>query len=415
VAFLSILIALLYVGMGDCFMDQLAIHGGVPVRGKMLPYGKQWIDEADIAEVVKVLRGDFITQGPSIDAFEQKVAEYAGARYAVAFCNGTAALHGACYAAGIGPGDEVITSPLTFAASSNCVLYQGGTPVFADIDPLTYNLDYEKVLQKVTANTKALIVVDYTGQPAQMDRFRELARSRGLTLIEDAAHSLGASYQGRKIGTWADMTMFSFHPVKHVTTGEGGVIVTDNEKYYKSMLLFRSHGITKDPAEMMDNQGPWYYEMQALGYNYRMTDMQAALGTSQMGKLDGLVARRREIAALYNQAFSELSGVITPYQAPGTESSWHLYMLRLRLDRLKASRKEVFEALRGENIGVHVHYIPVHLQPYYRSLGFKQGECPNAEALYEELLTIPLFPLMDNEDVHDVIKAVSKVLEYYKL
>jgi UDP-4-amino-4,6-dideoxy-N-acetyl-beta-L-altrosamine transaminase len=381
----------------------------------MLPYGKQWIDDEDIAAVAEVLRGDFVTQGPNIELFEQYIAEYTGARYAVAFCNGTAALHGACHAAGIGPGDEVITSPITFLASSNCVLYQGGKPVFGDIDPLTYNLDPAKAADKLTRSTKAIIPVDYTGQPADMRSFMKLAQSNGLVVIEDAAHSLGATYHGHKVGTLADMTMFSFHPVKHVTTGEGGIIVTDNEDYYRKMMLFRNHGMTKDPGEMIDNHGPWYYEMQTLGFNYRMTDMQAALGLSQMRKLDNFLERRRKIVSLYNHAFSEMSGVEIPYQAPGTESAWHLYMLKLVPGQLKATRKEVFEALRAENIGVHVHYIPVHLQPYYRRLGYRSGEYPIAESLYECLLTIPLFPLMTDEDVHDVIVAVNKVLEHYRV
>ena len=394
-------------------MSELALYGGKPARDTLLPYGQQWIDEEDIAQVVQVLRGEYLTQGPAILAFEQKVSDYVGARYAVAFCNGTAALHGACFAAGIGPGDEVITTPITFLASSNCVLYQGGTPVFADVLPDTYNIDPRKIEEKIKTRTKAIIPVDYTGQPADMVRIRELAAKHGLIVIEDAAHSLGAKFQGKSVGTLADMTMFSFHPVKHVTTGEGGVIVTDNKEFYEKMLLFRSHGVTREPGKLLEQQGPWYYEMHALGYNYRMTDMQAALGISQMGKLDNFLERRREIIQLYNQAFAEMKGVILPHQHPEAESAWHLYMLQLDLGSINVTRKEVFEALRAENIGVNVHYIPVHLQPYYKGLGHKKGDCPVAEHLYEGLLTLPLYPKMKNEDVHDVIKAVNKVVGYY--
>ncbi|MDQ0089905.1 UDP-4-amino-4,6-dideoxy-N-acetyl-beta-L-altrosamine transaminase [Paenibacillus anaericanus] len=385
-----------------------------PVRSTLLPYGQQWIDEQDIEAVVKVLRGDFITQGPAIEAFETKVANYVGAKYAVAYTNGTAALHGACFAADIGQGDEVITTPITFLASSNCVLYQGGTPVFADIDINTYNIDLLDIESKITERTKAIIAVDFTGQPVEIDRISMLARDRNLVLIQDAAHSLGASYAGRKVGAWADMTMFSFHPVKHITTGEGGVITTDNEQYYRKLLMFRSHGMTRNPKELIRNEGPWYYEMQELGYNYRMTDMQAALGLSQMDKLDGFVARRREIAALYNESFSSLQGLIVPKQHSNAESSWHLYVLRWLPEFFNGDRKDIFQALRDENIGVNVHYIPVYLQPYYKELGYQPGLCPNAETYYDTVITLPLFPRMKEADMADVITAVKKVYARFK-
>lgn len=358
--------------------------------------------------MVQVLRGDFITQGPAIQAFERKVAEYVGAKYAVAFTNGTAALHGACFAAGIGQGDEVITTPITFLASSNCVLYQGGTPVFADIDMDTYNVDPAEIESKITERTKAIIAVDFTGQPVEIDRISMLAHDRNLVLIQDAAHSLGASYAGRKIGSWADMTMFSFHPVKHVTTGEGGIITTDNERYYERLLLFRSHGMTREPEKLTRTDGPWYYEMQELGYNYRMTDMQAALGASQMDKLDDFITRRREIAASYNEFFSKLPGLVVPKQHPTVESSWHLYVIRWLPEYFAADRRAIFEALRAENIGVNVHYIPVYFQPYYRNLGFQPGLCPNAEEYYNTAITLPLFPKMTDRDVADVLAAVKK-------
>ncbi|CAM4521193.1 MULTISPECIES: UDP-4-amino-4,6-dideoxy-N-acetyl-beta-L-altrosamine transaminase [Paenibacillus] len=384
-----------------------------PVRATLLPYGQQWLDEQDIEAVVQVLRGDFITQGPAIQAFERKVAEYVGAKYAVAFTNGTAALHGACFAAEIGPGDEVITTPITFLASSNCVLYQGGTPVFADIDMDTYNVNPSEIESKITERTKAVIAVDFTGQPVEIDRISMLAHDRNLVLIQDAAHSLGASYAGRKIGSWADMTMFSFHPVKHVTTGEGGIITTDDDRYYERLLLFRSHGMTREPEKLTRTDGPWYYEMQELGYNYRMTDMQAALGASQMDKLDDFIARRREIAATYNEFFSTLPGLVVPKQHPMAESSWHLYIIRWLPEYFAADRRAIFEALRAENIGVNVHYIPVYLQPYYRKLGFPTGLCPNAENYYNTAVTLPLFPKMTDHDVADVQAAVKKVYDRY--
>lgn len=381
-----------------------------PIRDTLLPYGKQWLDEADKEAVMSVLNSDFITQGPRIEAFERKAADYVGTKYAVAFCNGTAALHGACYAAGIGPGDEVITTPVTFLASSNCVLYMGGIPVFADIHPDTYNIDPDKIAAAITDKTKAIIPVDFTGQPAEMDRIMMIARDRGLTVIQDAAHSLGASFGGHRVGTFADMTMFSFHPVKHITTGEGGMIVTNNEQHYRKLLMFRNHGMTRDSSLMQGNDGPWYYEMLDLGFNYRMTDIQAALGLSQMDKLDEFVARRREIAEAYNRAFQPLHGLKTPYQHPSAASSWHLYVLRWA-HREGVTRREIFEALRAENIGVNVHYIPIYRQPYYRSLGYTSEGYPESERYYEEALSLPIFPRMTDEDVEDVIEVVQYVYD----
>ncbi|UOE55169.1 UDP-4-amino-4,6-dideoxy-N-acetyl-beta-L-altrosamine transaminase [Cytobacillus oceanisediminis] len=382
-------------------------------RDTYLPYGKQWIDEEDIEAVVKVLKGDYLTTGPAIQAFEQKVAEYVGAKFAVAFSNGTAALHGACFAAGIGNGDEVITTPMTFAASANCVLYQGGTVVFADIDPKTYNIDPNEIANKITKNTKAIIPVDFTGQPVELDKIHELAKKHDLVVIEDAAHAIGAEYKGKKVGSLSDMTMFSFHPVKHVTSGEGGMIVTNNKKYYEKLLQFRSHGITRDTELMQENHGPWYYEMQFLGYNYRMTDFQAALGCSQMDKIDMFVEKRKEIVAKYNQAFQEIPEVITPFQNESGDSSWHLYIIRLNLDDLSVGRKDIFEALQKQNVGVNVHYIPVHLLPFYQGLGYSKGSLPNAEKLYEEIISLPLFPAMTDQDVEDVISIFTQTVKTY--
>ncbi len=384
------------------------------MRKSYLPYGRQSIDEQDISAVISVLKSDYLTTGPAVPKFEKKVAEYVGAKYAVAFSNGTAALHGACFAAGIGEGDEVITTPMTFAASANCVLYQGGTVVFADIDPLTFNIDPEEIRKKITANTRAIIPVHFSGQPVDLDSIHRIAKENNLIVIEDAAHALGAKYKERKIGSISDMTMFSFHPVKHITTGEGGVITTNSKKYYQKLIQFRSHGITRDSELLKENHGPWYYEMQFLGYNYRMTDIQAALGRSQIDKLDIFIERRKIIVEAYNEAFKDIAELQTPYQKTGIDSSWHLYILKLNIEFLNVSRKEFFEELLKLNIGVNVHYIPVHTLPYYQDLGYKIGSLPKAEKLYEEIISLPLFPLMQDQDIQDVIDAVKYVVEKVK-
>lgn len=378
-------------------------------RASFLSYGKQQIDEDDIAAVVETLRSPFLTQGPKVEEFEQAVAKYVGAKYAVAFSNGTTALHGACYVAGIGTGDEVITTPITFAATSNAVLYCGGTPVFADIDECTYNLDPKEVEKKITSKTKAIMPVDFTGQPVNLDAIMEIANSHNLLVIEDGAHSLGANFKGRKIGSQADMTMFSFHPVKPITTGEGGIITTNSEVFYEKLKLFRSHGISKTPYAI--EQGDWYYEMTELGFNYRMCDIQAALGVSQMHKVDGFIKRRREIAALYNKKLATVPGIILPEQLEETESGWHLYMIQLDSQVLKKSRKEIFTEMREQNIGVHVHYIPVYWQPYYRELGYERGLCPVAEKWYEQALTLPIYPGMMDEDVEDVVGTLRALVK----
>lgn len=378
-------------------------------RSTFLSYGKQQIDEDDITAVVETLRSPFLTQGPKVEEFEQAVADYVGAKYAVAFSNGTAALHGACYAAGISDGDEVITTPITFVATSNAVLYCGGTPVFADIDERTYNLEPLDIEKKITSKTKAIMPVDFTGQPADIDAIMDIAKGHNLVVIEDGAHSLGASYKGRKIGSQADMTMFSFHPVKPITTGEGGIITTNNEEYYEKLKLFRSHGIQKTPYAV--EQGDWYYEMIELGFNYRMNDIQATLGLSQMKKLDGFIERRREIAALYNEKLTNIPGVILPEQLEGTASGWHLYMIQLDQKVLGKSRREIFDEMREMNIGVHVHYIPVYWQPYYQGLGYAKGICSVAEKWYAQALTLPIHPMMTNEDVLDVVEALKETMK----
>ncbi|MGE7110267.1 UDP-4-amino-4,6-dideoxy-N-acetyl-beta-L-altrosamine transaminase [Lysinibacillus sp. NPDC047702] len=370
-----------------------------------LSYGRQAIDEEDIQVVVETLRSPFLTQGPMVQQFEQGIAEYVDAKYAVAFCNGTAALHAACYAAGVREGDEVITAPITFAASANCVRYMGGTVVFADIDARTYNIDPIEVKKKITSHTKAIIPVDFTGQPADMDAIMDIAREYNLVVIEDGAHSLGAEYKGKKVGTQADMTMFSFHPVKPITTAEGGIIVTNNEEYYRKLQLFRSHGIAH--TEYSANQGGWYYEMTDLGYNYRMTDLQAALGLSQLKKLDAFIKQRREIATLYTESFQNEEKIIIPQQLERTKSGWHLYMVQLE----GVSRKFIFEQMRALNIGVHVHYIPVYWHPYYQQLGYQRGLCPKAESWYEKALTLPIHPRMTTEDLAIIVSNLKELLE----
>lgn len=394
--------------------NKLAINGGKPIRDTYLSYGRQCIDEKDIESVVEVLKGDYLTTGPKVAEFEKKVADYVGAKYAVAVSNGTAALHTACYAAGIEDGDEVLVSAITFAASSNCVLYCGGKPVFVDLDPKTYNIDVNKIEEKITSKTKAIIPVDLTGQSVDMDKILEIAKRHNLIVIEDAAHALGSEYKGKKVGTMADMTEFSFHPVKPITTGEGGVIVTNSKEYYDKMMLFRSHGITRDSELITENHGPWYYEQVCLGYNYRITDLQCALGVSQMEKLDAFIERRREIVKIYNDALKELEEVEIPFESKFSNSGWHIYVIALNLNKLSVGRKEIFEALQKENIGVNVHYLPVYLHPYYQKLGYKKGECPIAEDLYNRMITIPLFSAMSNEDAESVIQGIKKAISYYR-
>lgn len=369
-----------------------------------IPYGRQSIDEKDIEAVVQVLRSDYLTTGPKISEFEKKVADYVGAKYAVAVNSGTAALHIACLAAGIGRGDEVITTPITFAASSNCILYCGGTPVFADIDENTYNLDPQEVEKKITDRTKAIIPVHFTGQPCDMDALAEIADRHNLLIIEDAAHALGASYKNKRIGSISDMTCFSFHPVKPITTGEGGMVTTNNEELYKRLVLFRSHGITRDESLLTANPGGWYYEQLELGYNYRITDISCALGISQMDKLEGFIEKRKVIAKRYNEAFKVKDGIKTPWQLPGSESGWHLYMIQL----MDKDRKEVFDELRSDGIGVNVHYIPVYKHPYYRKNGYEHICCKNAERFYERAISLPIFPALTGEQQQYVIDKVLR-------
>ncbi|AEV70512.1 UDP-4-amino-4,6-dideoxy-N-acetyl-beta-L-altrosamine transaminase [Acetivibrio clariflavus] len=382
---------------------------------RFIPYGRQWIEEDDIQAVVEVLKGDYLTTGPKIKEFEDKLAQYTGAKYAVAVSNGTAALHAACFAAGIKEGDEVITTPITFAASANCILYMGAKPVFADIDPKTYNIDPKDIEAKITEKTKAIIPVHFTGLPCDMDEILKIAKKYNLVVIDDGAHALGTTYKDRKVGSMTDMTTFSFHPVKHITTGEGGAITTNDEDYYRSLTLFRTHGITRNEKELIRSKEPWYYEQQFLGYNYRITDIQAALGISQINKLDRFLGLRKEYVRRYNEAFGGLDTVDIPFQPDFADSAWHLYIIRLKLEKLDCSRKQIFEELQSRNIGVNVHYIPVYYHPYYSQLGYKKGICPNAEDLYERIITLPLFPKMEEEDVQYIISNVKEVLQKHAL
>ncbi len=382
---------------------------------KYIPYAQQWIEEEDIEEVKEVLKGDWLTTGPKVDEFEEKFAEYVDSRYAVAVSSGTAALHAASFAAGIDEGDEAIVPPMTFAASANCVLYQGGTPVFVDIDRKTYNIDPEKSESKISDDTEAIIPVDYTGQPCEIDRVMEIAEKHDLTVIEDASHALGATHKDRKIGSIADMSVFSFHPVKHITTGEGGMVTTDSKELYEKLKQFRNHGITKDEEKLQkDDAGPWFYEQQCLGYNYRLNDMQCALGINQLNKIDRFLKRRKEIAESYTEFFEDLRGVVPPYQKDHSESAWHLYVIRLNLEELTVNRRKIFNEFLDKELGVQVHYIPVYYHPYYRELGYEKGLCPNSEWLYDRIISIPLYPKMNDEDVEEVKKRIQSVIEKYQ-
>lgn len=394
-------------------MEKPAIHGGTPVREKMIYYGRQCIEEDDIRSVTATLQSDFLTCGPKVAALEKRLCEVTGARYASAVSNGTAALHCACIAAGIGPGDEVITSPMTFAASANCILYCGGTPVFADIDPKTYNISPESIRRCITPRTKAVIAVDYTGQAVAHREIAAICKEHGLLFIEDAAHAIGTLYDGKPVGSLADMTCFSFHPVKTVTSGEGGAVTTNSPSLAQKLVLAHMHGITHDPAEMSGDFGdqPWYYEQIALGYNYRITDIQSALLCTQLDKLPRFKARRRAIAAQYREAFADLPGIILQEEIPESDTCPHLFLLRLD-ETFPWSRTAFYHAMRAERVQCQVHYIPVYWFPYYQEKGYTRGLCPNAEKLYEQVLSIPLYPAMTERDVEDVIHAVRKLARW---
>lgn len=395
-------------------METLAIHGGRPVRTSPLSYGRQYIDEADIQAVTDTLRSDYLTCGPRITELEQKLCAVTGAKYCVAVSNGTAALHIAAMAAGICPGDEVITTPITFAASANCALYCGARPVFADINPRTYNIDPDSIRAHITPRTKAVVAVDFTGQAVELDEIRAICREHNLTLIEDAAHSIGTRYKGQPVGSLADMTTFSFHPVKTVTSGEGGAVTTNSRKLYDKLVLLHAHGITRDRSQMIHPlDDPWYNEQVGFGYNYRMTEIQASLLLSQLDKLERFSARRKEIVKRYDNAFSAIPQLQVQQEIPESDTTRHLYILRLRSDMLNCSRREFFDALWAEGIHSQVHYLPVYWHSHYESLGYEKGLCPEAERYYGEVMSLPLHYNLTDQDVEDVITAVCKLVAYY--
>jgi len=396
-------------------MEQPAILGGTPVRETPIYYGKQYIDQADVEAVSKTLLSPALTGGPKIAELENKLCEITHARYAVAVSNGTAALHIAAMAAGFKEGDEVIVSSITFAASSNCVLYVGAKPVFADIEPDTYNIDPESVRRLITPRTKGVIAVDFTGQAVKHDELREICREHDLIFIEDAAHAIGTKYKGEPVGSIADMTCFSFHPVKTVTSGEGGAVTTNDEALYRRLLRLRSHGITRNREEMVHpTDAAWYNEQVELGYNYRMTDIQAALLISQLDKLPAFSKRRAEIVAKYNAAFSQMPELQLQREIPESDTTRHLYILRLRPEYLTCDRRQFFDAMCAENIFPQVHYLPVYWHSYYEKLGYEKGLCPNAEKYYNEVMSIPLYYTLTDEEAEDVIRTVEKLVEYYK-
>ncbi len=394
--------------------DNLAIDGGRPVRETMLPYGRQCIDERDIAAVSEVLRSDWLTTGPMVAAFEKALADLAGVAHAVAVSNGTAALHAAMYCLGVGPGDEVLVPTMTFAATANCIAFLGGTPVFVDVDSETLLVDSERLESRITPKTKAIIAVDYAGQPCDYDLLRSIAQRHSLRLVDDASHAIGGTYKGRPVGSLAALSTFSFHPVKHVAMGEGGAIATDDAELSRRMRMFRHHGIDIDSRGREEN-GYWFYEMLELGFNYHVSDIQCALGISQLAKLSESVARRQAIAAKYDAALADMPAVTPLAVREQVSHAYHLYVVRLELERLRVDRGKVFDALRAEGMGVNVHYIPVHLHPFYRKhFGTAPGDCPVAEAAYERIISLPMFPGMSDKDSDDVLRAVAKVTESYR-
>lgn len=383
----------------------------------MIFYGKQSVDQSDIDAVVEVLKSDFLTQGPAIEKFEKCVAEYCGVKYAVAVTNATSALHIACLAAGLGKGDVLWTSPITFTASANCGRYCGADVDFVDIDPSTYNMsvdELDKKLQQAEVKPKVVIPVHLAGQSCDMDKIYKLSQEYGFKVIEDASHAIGADYKSAKIGCckYSDFTVFSFHPVKIVTTGEGGMVLTNDKDLHEKLLLYRSHGITRDTKLMTRlADGPWYYQQIDLGFNYRMTDMQAALGYSQMQKVDEFVSRRRYLAKRYNELLKNISNIRLPYQSEDTDSSWHLYVVRVDFSKINKTKQQIFAEMKDRGVCLNLHYIPVHTQPYYQKQGFKDGDFPNSEKYYEEAFTLPLYYSLTDEQQDYIVKNLVEVLQ----
>ena len=379
-----------------------------------IPYGQQWITEDDKRAVLKVLGSDFLTQGPKVEEFEKAICVYTGAKYCVAVSNGTAALHLAVLALDLKPDAEGITTPNTFVASANCLVYAGLRPVFADIDERTYNINPNEIKKKITRKTKVIVTVDFTGRPADMKRIYNIAKQKKIHIIEDASHAIGSRYDSKyKVGScrYCDLTTFSFHPVKTITCGEGGAITTNKKSLYEKLKLLRCHGIAKDQKILAKKIGSWYYEMRELGYNYRLTDLQAAIGISQLKKINRFIKRRRAIVKKYNAAFKNIECIIIPPADAVNNSACHLYVVQIAFGRLGKTRKQVMEELRNKHIGTQVHYIPVHLQPYYqKQFGYKEGDFPVAEAYYAQALSLPLYPKMTNYEINYVIKAIKNVI-----
>jgi len=396
-------------------MEKPAIEGGTPIRDSFLPYGRQWLDENEINEVLDSLKSDWITTGPKMRKFEADFKDFIGSKYSVAVNSGTAALHISTSSIDINPGDEVITTPLTFVASANCIVYRGGTPIFADIKMDTYNIDPSEINKKITRKTKAIIPVHFAGQPCDMDEITEIAEKHNLIVIEDAAHAIDAEYKNKKIGNISDLTIFSFHPVKNITTAEGGMVTTNNDDLNEKLLMFRTHGISKDAIKRFGKSGDYYYDMQYLGFRYNLSELHAALGIHQLRKLEEFQKKRREIVEIYNRELKNIEEIIIPFKKTDVKHTWHLYVIQLKTESLKVDRDQIFRALREENIGVNVHYIPVHFHSYYQQkFGLKKGILPNVEWLFPRLLTIPLFPKMSEDDIYDVINALEKVIKYYR-
>ncbi len=396
-------------------VEKPAIEGGTPIRKDFLPYGTQWLNSEEINEVIDALKSDWITTGPKMSLFEENFKKFIGSKYAVAVNSGTAALHISTSSIDINPGDEVITTPFTFVASANCVVYRGGTPIFADIKKNTYNIDPKEIVKKITPNTKAIIPVHMAGQPCDLDEILEIAEEHNLYVIEDAAHAIDAEYKGKKIGNISDLTIFSFHPVKNITTAEGGMVTTNNDELNDKLLMYRTHGISKDAVKRFGKSGGFYYDMQYLGFRYNLSELHSALGIHQLKKLEFFQKRRREIVNIYNRELENIKGIKIPFVKKNVKHSWHLYIIQLEIDKLKVDRDQIFKALREENIGVNVHYIPIHYHSYYqKKFNLKKGILPNVEWLFPRVLTIPLFPKMSDNDVYDVINALEKVITYYR-
>lgn len=397
-------------------MEKLAIFGGKPVRETKIYYGQQNINEDDVNAVVEVLKSPYLTQGPKVIELEYELCLNTGAKYCSVVSNGTAALHLACLSIGVKEGDEVIVTPMTFAASANCILYCGGTPVFADIDLNTYNISVDSIRKKISEKTKAIIAVDFTGTIVEVEEIRKICDENNLIFIEDASHSLGGIYKEKKVGSLADITTFSFHPVKTITGGEGGAITTNSKEIHEKISLYRTHGITKENQSFINcSEGEWYQEQQVLGYNYRITDFQAALILSQLHRLDHFKKKRAEIIEIYNTAFSNMKELTLQKETNNTDPCKHLYVLQLNFDYLTCTRKQFFDAMAAENIQPQVHYIPTYYFPYYQNLGYQYGLCPNAEKLYLSLITIPLYPSLTLEEVNDVIHCIKKLCAYYSV